>query len=72
VDRVALQRLADTSGGQLVELPDLGTIPEKLKGDPKSSSWHREIDIWDNWLVLSVLVFLYSLDVGMRRLAGLS
>jgi hypothetical protein len=72
VDRVALQRLADTSGGQLVELPDLGTIPDKLKGDPKSSSEHREMDIWDNWLVLSVLVFLYSLDVGMRRLAGLS
>lgn len=72
VDRVALQRLSDTSGGQMVELPDLGVIPDRLKGETKRSRLHRETDVWDNWLVLGVLVFLYSLDVGMRRLAGLS
>jgi hypothetical protein len=73
VDRLALQRLGDTSGGQLVELTDLATIPEKLKGETKiSPAVTHEKDIWDNWLVLTVLIVLYSLDVGFRRLAGLS
>jgi hypothetical protein len=77
VDRVALQRLADASGtspdrGELVELTNLGSIAGKLKGTTHTSLLHREKDIWDNVLVLLVLVFLYSLDVGLRRLAGLS
>jgi hypothetical protein len=28
--------------------------------------------IWDNWLLLVVLVVVYSIDVGIRRLMGLS
>ena len=28
--------------------------------------------LWDNWLTLTALVVLYSLDVGLRRLRGLS
>jgi hypothetical protein len=72
VDRVALQRLADASGGRMVELTQLASIPEQLKGTSQSTLWHRETDIWDNWLVLVVLVSLYSVDVGLRRLAGLS
>jgi hypothetical protein len=72
VDREALRRLGNGSGGQLVELTELAAIPDKLKGETKSSSSHRETDIWDNWLVLALLMFLYSLDVGLRRLAGLS
>jgi hypothetical protein len=81
VDRVGLQRLGDISGGQLVELTDIATIPEikgpdgkaLLKGQTSiSAPVKHEKDIWDNWLVLSVLVLLYCLDVGFRRLAGLS
>ena len=30
------------------------------------------ITIWDNWLTLLVLVLVYSLDVGLRRLTGLT
>jgi hypothetical protein len=72
IDRPALELLASSSGGQLIELGDLGKIPEKLKGEPKLIRLHREEAIWDNWFTLALLVLIYSLDVGLRRLAGLS
>ena len=72
VNRTTLEMLATTSRGQLVELPDLAVIPERLKGESRFSEMHREATIWDNWLTLALLVFLYCLDVGLRRLAGLS
>jgi hypothetical protein len=72
VNRPTLELLANTSGGKLVELPDLATIPNQLKGDPRFTALHREATVWDNWLTLALLVFIYSVDVGLRRLAGLS
>jgi hypothetical protein len=33
---------------------------------------HREASLWDNWLMLTLLVVIYSIDVGLRRLSGLS
>jgi hypothetical protein len=72
VDRATLELLASTTRGQLVELPDLATIAEKLRGEVKHTQLRREASVWDNWLTLAVLVFLYTLDVGLRRLMGLS
>ena len=72
VNRPALEQWATTSGGQMVELPDLAGIAEHLQGEPKSIGFHRETSVWDNWLTLAILIFLYSLDVGLRRLVGLS
>src|SRR5262249_41698830 len=72
VNRPTLELLAHTSGGKLVELPDLASIPDQLKGDTKLSELHREATVWDNWLTLAVLILLYSMDVGLRRLTGLS
>jgi hypothetical protein len=72
VDRAALQALAGATEGRLVELPDLHTIPRALKGEPRLQQVHRETSLWDNGVVLVLLMFLYSLDVALRRLAGLS
>ena len=72
VNRPVLQQMASTSGGLLVELPDLGTIPERLKGESKHTFLKREATLWDNWLTLAILMGLYSFDVGLRRLVGLS
>lgn len=72
LDRPALELLASHTGGLLTELGDLGRIPEKLKGEPKLVELQREELIWDNWFTLSLLVLIYSLDVGLRRLSGLS
>lgn len=66
VNRPALEAM-----GQVVKLSELGSIPEKLKGEAELQSLHREATIWDNWLILSLLIVVYSVDVGIRRLMGL-
>jgi hypothetical protein len=35
-------------------------------------SLDREATLWDNWLMLALLIGIYSIDVGLRRLIGLS
>jgi hypothetical protein len=72
VDRDALAALSTDSGGHLVELVDLAKLPDELKGEKKTSRLYREASVWDNWIVLLVLAIVYSIDVGLRRLAGLS
>ncbi len=72
LNRPTLELLASTSGGAVVGLADLGSIPERLKGETELKDLHREATIWDNWLTLLVLILLYSVDVGLRRLMGLS
>lgn len=72
VNRAALTMLAETSGGRTVALHALGELAEQVHGEPKITRMHREATVWDNWLVLAVLMMLYSLDVGLRRLTGLS
>jgi len=72
VNRAALQLIASTSGGKLVELTELPSIAAGLKGEVLTSRQPLDKTIWDNWLLLSVLVVVYSIDVGLRRLSGLS
>jgi hypothetical protein len=72
LNRTALESIANSSGGQIVELTDLAGISEKLKGEVRTSHLYREASVWDNWLTLMLLVVIYSVDVGLRRLVGLS
>ncbi|HEX5446307.1 MAG TPA: hypothetical protein VFW87_20940, partial [Pirellulales bacterium] len=67
IDVEALRQL-----GALTRANELTTIGSQLAAQPRTTRLNREASIWDNWLLLSVLVFLYSVDVGLRRLAGLS
>ncbi len=72
VNRPALDLLASATGGRVVELDDLASVVPGLKGESKLTQIHREATLWDNWLTLVVLISIYSLDVALRRLAGLS
>jgi hypothetical protein len=72
LNRATLESMSNSSGGQVVELTDLAAIPEKLKGEVRTSHLYREASVWDNWLTLMLLVTVYSVDVGLRRLVGLS
>ncbi|HEV7223988.1 MAG TPA: hypothetical protein VGN42_14865, partial [Pirellulales bacterium] len=58
--------------GKLVAIDQLGSIGGELAGEPKVVPLYSEASIWDNWLMLSLLILIYSVDVGLRRLAGLS
>jgi len=72
LNRPALELLASATGGATVELPDLASISEMLKGEAEFRELHREATIWDNWLTLLIVMMTYSVDVGIRRLMGLS
>lgn len=72
VNRPGLDLLASSTGGKLIELQEVGTIPKFVKGETELQRLHYEATIWDNWLVLLILVLTYSIDVGIRRLIGLS
>ena len=72
VDREALRSLADLSGGAVIEVADFSTIPYKLTKTAVEARTSLEDEIWDTWPVLLLLVGLYCLDVGIRRLSGSS
>lgn len=72
VDREALRSLADLSGGAVIEVADFSTIPYKLTTTAVEARTSLEDEIWDTWPVLLLLVGLYCLDVGIRRLSGSS
>ena len=72
VDREALRSLADLSGGAVIELADFSKIPSTLTKTAVEARTSLEDEIWDTWPVLLLLVGLYCLDVGIRRLSGSS
>jgi hypothetical protein len=72
LNRVALAGLASGSGGELLELTALERLRSLLRGTPGTTQLYREKTLWDNWLMLVLLVLVYSLDVALRRLAGLT
>jgi hypothetical protein len=70
VDRDGLESLADLSGGSVVEVGDIGSIPYRITQEPIEKGVVLEDEVWDTWPVLALLVGLYCLDIGIRRLSG--
>lgn len=71
VNRDLLGNLADAAGGGLVELAQLHGLSDRLRGEVVTRDRTHEEELWDNWLVLLLLVGLYCTDVGIRRMLGL-
>jgi hypothetical protein len=72
INRPLLETLASTTGGKVISIADLATLPELLKGEPLLIEIHREASLWDNWFTLLLITLIYAVDVGLRRLSGLS
>lgn len=72
LNRATLEGLAQATGGSLIPLDQLGSLERKLTGKTLTTKRQDQATIWDNWLVLVILVLVYSIDVGIRRLMGLS
>ncbi len=75
VNREAMKQWVAVAKGnsKLIELSDLAEIPSLLRGEKQIKTQPpQDRTLWDNWLLLGVLVLVYSLDVGLRRLTGLS
>ena len=71
VNRPTLEVLATSTGGEMLKISELATIADKVDGKVELKSLHREATLWDNWLVLFLLITVYSVDVGIRRVMGL-
>ena len=72
LNRPLLETLASTTGGKVISIADLVSLPELFKGEPMLIEVHREASIWDNWFTLLLITLIYAVDVGLRRLSGLS
>jgi hypothetical protein len=70
VDRGALRVLADLTGGAVLEPDAFSTLPYRLAETAVETSRTLEDDVWDTWPVLVLLVGLYCVDIGIRRLSG--
>jgi hypothetical protein len=73
INRELLADLAQKSGGRAIELP-AKTFPAGIRiADPYIARVLEKEDIalWDNWLVLGLLVGLLSLEWWIRKRAGL-
>jgi hypothetical protein len=64
--------LASTTGGKVIALSDLKSLPEQFQGEPMLIEVHRDASVWDTWFTLVLITFIYAVDVGLRRLSGLS
>lgn len=71
VDEDMLGSLADSTGCRMVRLHELGELGDRLRGEPVDYEHAYEEDVWDNWLILVLLVGFYCTDVGIRRIRGL-
>lgn len=72
-DRTYLKKLAESSGGRMIEATDLAdyitTLRESLRsGDPR----HRLISLWDHAWMLYLIIALLALDWYLRRRWGLT
>ena len=72
LNRATLEGLAQATGGSLIPVDQLASLERKLTGKTLTTKRQDQATIWDNWLVLVILVLVYSIDVGIRRLMGLS
>ncbi len=77
LDRAALKKLADSSTGKLLELDELASLDKELKAPPPAQEQKDSLELpkpnpWDAGLFAVVVAVLYSVDVGLRRLWGLS
>jgi uncharacterized membrane protein len=62
------RQIAELSGGEVVRLPDLGKLPEKLAEEKELSSVVRmERDLWDAPILFILLVAFAGIEWFLRR-----
>jgi hypothetical protein len=71
VDRAALQRLAEDTGGRLVPLSEARTLPELIPSAERRIPLIAEQALWDAPLALALFVILITMEWVGRKLAGL-
>ncbi|QDU79607.1 hypothetical protein Pla110_13180 [Polystyrenella longa] len=70
-NRELLAELANLTGGKLLELDQLGQIPDIIQTRSSSETWREQTEIWTHPLWLALFVLLLSLEWLLRKWHGL-
>ena len=62
-----LQRIADISGGECLSIPQLQELPSLLNREPHTSTVVTERPLWDNGLIVFLVVVLLGFEWIVRR-----
>lgn len=72
VDTAGLTQMADLTGGRMLRPDQVRDMMSLIEAEPVKFQRVIEEEVWDNWLMLVLLVGLYCVDVGTRRVLGLT
>ena len=84
--REVLARAAEITGGEYFSLRELPLLPEAIQGRPLpltpsrggegagggAATFTKDVELWDNWLVLLVFVGFAAFEWGWRRKRNLA
>lgn len=62
-----LKRIASLTGGASLGIRDLSKLPSLLKSSPVETTVRSERPLWDNWIVVLMLVALLGTEWILRR-----
>lgn len=73
VDWQSFGQLAEASnGGSLLKLHEFARLQKLVQGQPTEVVRNYEAQLWDNWLILMILVCAFCTDLVIRRLLSLA
>lgn len=70
--RDMLARVAEITGGEYLSLRELPLLPDAIQGQPQVATFTKDVELWDNWLVLLAFVGFVALEWGWRRKRNLA
>jgi hypothetical protein len=65
--RDGLERIAKLTGGTCLAPKDLGKLESLLDTKPITTTVRSDRPLWDNWLVLTVLIGVLGMEWIVRR-----
>ena len=71
-DRQKLQRLAQSSGGEMLSLEQLADLPDKLLGAGDHGAWPIEYRLWDSAYLFLFVLGCLGAEWALRKRFGLA
>ncbi|NWK55730.1 hypothetical protein HW115_08920 [Verrucomicrobiaceae bacterium N1E253] len=71
LNRPLMEKVAELSGGQFTTPDDASTLPSLFLTGDESREELRETSLWDHWLLLTLLLIIFTTEWSLRRKLGL-
>ncbi len=66
-----LQKIANLTGGEYFTSDTISQLPERLQVEGRQKMQITEINLWNEWLTLALLILLLSIEWTIRRRRGM-